>query len=76
MAMNKKNKTTVRVSQASKILQYLESGKVLTTTEATRRFGCQSVSSRISELRNKGYNINTVRKTVKNVGPVTGYQLA
>lgn len=63
-------------SQTAKILRFLESGKVLTVTEAKNRYGVQKVSARIRDLRTQGYKINTVTKPVRNGGTVTGYQLS
>lgn len=66
--------TTNRGSQTTKILRFLERGRKLTVSEARNLFGARKLSARICELRNDGYPIATVTKTVQGT-PVTAYQL-
>lgn len=49
------------MSQNAKIVKRLESGKTITEKYAASRFGVASLSSRINELRNEGYPIETIR---------------
>lgn len=49
------------MSQNAKIVKRLESGRTITEKFAARRFGVASLSSRINELRNEGYPIQTIR---------------
>lgn len=44
-------------SQSQKILAWLQSGKTITQLDALRMFSCMRLASRISDLRNAGYNI-------------------
>lgn len=46
-------------TQSEKILAWLQSGKTLTQLDALRMFRCMRLASRISDLRNAGYNIIT-----------------
>lgn len=60
-----------RKSQKEMILEYMESGNSITQIEATERFGCTRLASRINELRNEGYDIRSKTKTSKNRYGVT-----
>lgn len=46
-------------SQSQKILAWRPLGKTLTQLDALRMFRCMRLASRISDLRNAGYNIIT-----------------
>jgi hypothetical protein len=46
-------------NQKYQILNYLQSGKKITPLEALDQFGCMRLASRISELRDEGYPIET-----------------
>lgn len=46
-------------SQCARILAYLQSGKTLTTYQAFTQFRCTRLPSRINELRNAGYEIES-----------------
>ena len=48
--LNKKSQTTA-------VLKYLLAGNVLTTKEASDKFGCTRLSARISDYKKEGYNI-------------------
>jgi hypothetical protein len=47
--------------QETKILKHLQK-KSLTQLEALNLYGCMRLGARIYDLRNKGYNIKTVKK--------------
>jgi len=68
-----------RFTQKVKLLRRLATGKNLTVSEAETRFGIQSLSARIHELRDDGFLIYTSRVRVrsgKNAGEVvTAYTL-
>lgn len=46
-------------NQKYQILNHLQSGKKITPLEALDQFGCMRLASRISELRDEGYPIET-----------------
>lgn len=62
-------------SQNARILAYLKSGRRLTSLEATNKFGCQRLSARIKDLRDRGYNIQTKTITVSSRKRVAEYFL-
>lgn len=68
-----------RSTQKVKLVRRLATGKNLTVAEAETRFGIQSLSARIHELREDGFRIYTSRVRVrsgKNAGDVvTAYTL-
>lgn len=45
------------ISQKEAVLAYLKSGKSLTGLEALQKFGTMKLSTRVSELRQEGYDI-------------------
>ena len=47
------------MSQKHQIIDWLRS-KPLTQAEAAKKFGCWRLSARIKELRDDGYNIETL----------------
>lgn len=49
--------TVLEKSQTERILEYLQTGKELTSLEALRLFGCFRLSARIFDLREMGYEI-------------------
>ncbi len=51
------------MSQETKILKHLKSGKSITPLQALRNYGCMRLGARILELRDKGFNIVTKRIT-------------
>jgi hypothetical protein len=53
------------MSQTQKILNYLKSGKKLNAIMALNKFGCFRLAARISDIKNQGVNIKSV-KVVKN----------
>lgn len=54
------------MTQQDRILEYLKEGKTLTRLNAWDNLGILEAPARISELRNKGHNIQTGFKTVLN----------
>lgn len=46
-------------NQKYQILNHLQSGKKITPLEALDQFGCMRLASRINELRDEGYPIET-----------------
>ena len=46
-------------TQKYQILNHLQSGKNITPLEALDQFGCMRLASRINELRDEGYPIET-----------------
>lgn len=52
-------------NQKYQILNHLQSGKKITPLEALDQFGCMRLASRISELRDEGYPIETQMKANK-----------
>lgn len=46
-------------NQKQQILNHLQSGKKITPLEALDQFGCMRLASRINELRDEGYPIET-----------------
>jgi len=56
------------LTQAEKVLDYLEAGRTLTSKQARARFGIQNLRARISELRSEGYNIVSESVTFRDTG--------
>ena len=50
----------ITMSQKSRILNHLRTGRAITQIEALNLFGCFRLASRIEELRSQGYDIKTV----------------
>ena len=46
-------------SQNQQILKHLQTGKSITPMEALDKYGCFRLASRINDLRNMGYNIQS-----------------
>lgn len=57
------------MSQTSKILKHLKSGRRLSALDALRFYGCLRLSARIWDLREAGYYINSeiIRMGGKNI---------
>lgn len=64
---------TTTTSQREKILKYLMSGKTLTQEQARNRWGIESPSSRINELRKQGHKVVSTRKTRRADGQRRSY---
>ena len=54
------------LSQCDMILAYMRENGSITQIEAASEFGCWRLSSRILDLRKRGYNIARTMKTKKN----------
>lgn len=63
-------------SQCDRIAQYMEAGYSLTSLEALQMFGCMRLASRICDLRDRGYEINTCRVKTPSGKYITEYSLA
>jgi hypothetical protein len=62
-------------TQRTKLVKRLSSGKNLTVTEATSKFGIKRLAARIHELREEGFPIYTNRVAARNGERVTAYRL-
>jgi len=61
-------KLKMNTSQAEMILSHLKH-KPISDTVAREEYGCRRLASRINDLRNNGYSIETVtKKTVNRFG--------
>lgn len=60
------SKKVERPTQESEVLNYLQSGKTLTSMDAIQMFGATRLSAIIFNLRDKGYDINTKMVTGTN----------
>jgi hypothetical protein len=62
-------------TQCNKIAAWLSGGHTITSLEALKRFNCMRLASRICDLRDRGYAINT-RKVKTPTGKwVTEYYM-
>lgn len=62
--------STETLSQKKVILSHLKRFGSIEPLTALREYGCYRLSSRISDLRNDGYNIIT--DTISSVSKITG----
>lgn len=62
--------STETLSQKRVILQHLKRFGSIEPLTALQEYGCYRLSSRISDLRNDGYNIIT--DTISSVSKITG----
>ena len=53
-------------SHEKMILDYIRKHGSITAMDAIREFGCMRLASRVSDLRDDGYNIETVLEVGKN----------
>lgn len=56
----------MKVTQAQRVLGYIEEFGSITQLEALRDLGVMRLASRISDLRRAGYPIESTVETVKN----------
>ena len=56
----------MKATQAERILAYIEEFGSITQMEALRDLGCMRLASRISDLKKKGYRIESELEPVKN----------
>lgn len=62
------------INQKHKVLEYLQSGKILTRKIAMQSMGVMNVTARIAELRNDGYIIEpNITKGVNRYGDKVRY---
>ena len=61
-----------RRSQCDKIASYLKSHRSITPAEAMQYFGCNRLSARIWELRDRGMDIKTEMATKSRMDIETG----
>ena len=54
------------MSQNKQILKYLQDGNSITPIEALSKFDCLRLAARISDLRDKGFNIQTIEEIGTN----------
>ena len=54
------------MSQNKQILKYLQDGNSITPIEALNKFDCLRLAARISDLRDKGFNIDTIEEIGTN----------
>jgi len=54
------------MSQADRVLSYLESGNTITTLDAFKELGITRLGARIFELRQQGHPVQSNRLTVTN----------
>lgn len=62
-------------TQCNMIANYLERGFSITSLEALQMFGCMRLASRICDLRERGYEINTCKIKTETGKWVTEYTL-
>ena len=56
----------MKISQTTKILDYMRTFGSITPQEAEGNFGCMRLAARIADLKAQGYAIETRMKTGKN----------
>ena len=56
----------MKISQCTKILDYMRKYGSITPREAEDAFGCMRLAARIKDLKVQGYTIGTRTKTIKN----------
>jgi len=64
-----------RQSQKSKLLEYLESGKTVTTASAVDLWKCYRVSERVRELESEGHIIEHKREISSGGAQIVRYRL-
>src|SRR5690606_14563685 len=62
-------------SATVRLLNYLKTGRDITTRQARRRFGIENVSARVAELRQAGHAIYLNTKTTANGRKIRAYRL-
>ena len=63
------------MTQCNMIAEYLENGYSITSLEALQMFGCMRLASRICDLRDRGYKIDTCKIKTETGKWVTEYTL-
>jgi len=62
-------------TQCAQIVKWLEQGYSITSLEALQMFGCMRLASRICDLRERGYQINTCKIKTATGKWITEYTL-
>ena len=73
--MNVNLNREIATSQCGRIANYLKAGYSLTSLEALKLFGCMRLASRICDLRDRGYTINTCRVKTDTGKYITEYSM-
>lgn len=73
--MNNNDNKRHAITQNNMIAEYLERGFSITSLEALQMFGCMRLASRICDLRERGYQINTCKIKTETGKWVTEYSL-
>lgn len=73
--MNIKENHQSSATQCAQISDWLVKGNRLTSLDALNLFGCMRLASRIHDLRERGYNIETERIQVPSGKYVTQYYI-
>ena len=73
--MNNNNNKKQSMTQCNMIAAYLEDGYSITSLEALQMFGCMRLASRICDLRDRGYKIDTCKIKTETGKWVTEYTL-
>jgi len=74
--MNENLNRVIAKSQCDRIANYMKAGYSITSLEALHLFGCMRLASRICDLRERGYKINTCRIKTSTGKYVTEYTMA
>jgi hypothetical protein len=62
-------------TQCNMILEWMQKGYSITSLEALNLFGCMRLASRIHDLRERGYDINTCKIKTNTGKWVTEYTI-
>lgn len=73
--MNVNLNREIATSQCDRIANYLKAGYSLTSLEALKLFGCMRLASRICDLMDRGYTINTCRVKTDTGKYITEYSM-
>ena len=73
--MNNNDNKKQAMTQCNMIAEYLENGYSITSLEALQMFGCMRLASRICDLRDRGYKIDTCKIKTETGKWVTEYTL-
>lgn len=63
----------MKATQAERIINYMEEFGSITQMDALKDLGCMRLASRISDLKRKGYNIESETEPVQNRYGETSY---
>lgn len=71
--MNNNDNKRQAMTQNNMIAEWLKKGYSITSLEALKMFGCMRLASRICDLRDRGYEINTCKIKTETGKWVTEY---